>query len=274
MSNEFCSSVDILSEGIFSQHFTGLNRSIRQSGRVLSCSCVVDKLQTIGDKSMFKRNKFYTVVAASALISISAMSTAQVTTPSTATVTVANAVALQEDVSLSFGQLAVFQSLDVSNDGSPINRVDQPVYTVSSNPLVASGVTAAASDATDTVSRIVEVSPGTPAEFSITNAARFTNLSVDLSGATSFSVADPLIDGNLNSTFTAAIAEANITIVGGPFDGQTLDDDGSGSPTAPLRTDASGNVGMRVGATITPNVAAAAILEGNYVGSYTITVSY
>lgn len=222
---------------------------------------------------MFKRNKIYTVVAASALITFSAMSTAQETETSTATVTVANSFNLVEDAALSFGQLAVFQSLDVDGPGGNAAGVraanQQPTYVVaSSDPAGGDNAPTAAVDVANTVSRIVEITPGTPAAYSITAATQFTNLTV--TPPNQATIADPTIDGALNSTFTVDITLADMTIVGGPNDGSSL----GGGSAQPLRTDSNGAVGFRVGATLTPNETAAAILDGNYVGSFDITVSY
>jgi len=213
---------------------------------------------------MFKRNKLLTVVASSALITCSAMSTAQETTTSTATVTVQNAFDLSEVSALTFGTIRATQNLDLT--GSSPGTVTTPaIYNVKSNGTANTIAAAVVSSATDVASAIGELTPGTPGEYLIANAAPFTNLTIqDPADITLVNPSSPAA-----SLFNVLIDLADMTVKGGGNDGDAVNVTGNN-----LLTDATGSVSVLVGGRLSINAAAAEMPDGDYTGAYTITVDY
>lgn len=222
---------------------------------------------------MFKRKLICTAVATSALITVPAMSTAQESVTSTATVTVSNSFTLTETAPLNFGSLAVFQDLDLDNDGD--TTVDTPaVYTVNADGSGTSVTPATYGGATDVRSTMTVLTAGTPATYTVSNAARFTDLFVYFDTGTnttqSFTLTNPSADPTANSTFTGTVAIGTTQITSGPNSGNAVSNSGSGF----LRTDNNGEAGFSVGATLSPNPAATAINDGTYTGNFTVIVQY
>jgi hypothetical protein len=220
---------------------------------------------------MFKRNKLYTVVAASALITVSAVSTAQVSETSTATVEVSNSFTFVQDTALSFGSLAIVQNRDLDGDGGA-DILNPPTYEVGAD--FSTVVSEAGAYTGDELSTIVEITPGTPASYSISNAARFTPISVTLAGDTGlvFDIA-PVVAANpadnVGLTGTLAYANTLVTNASANLNGAIPDPTGN-----VVDTDGTGTASFAVGATLSPNADSANFPDGDYTGTFTVTVAY
>lgn len=217
---------------------------------------------------MFKRNKLLTLVASSALITCSAMSTAQETVTSTATVTVQNAFDLSEVAALSFGTLRATQDLDIT--GSSSGTVSTAaVYAVSSNGTANVVTPAVVSSPADVASALSELVAGTPGEYAIANAAPFTNLTINEPAPAGAAVELTNPSAPAASLFNVLIEYADMTVNGGGNDGDVVNATGNN-----LLTDASGSVGVLIGGRISINTTAAEMPDGDYTGIYTVTVEY
>jgi hypothetical protein len=213
---------------------------------------------------MFKRNKILTVVASSALITCSAVSTAQESVTSTATVTVQNAFDLTEVAPLTFGTLRASQNLQIDGGSGAETVSTEATYVVKSdgtaNITTASVLSGGGANATSALS---ELTAGTPGEYSIANAAPFTNLTV--SDPADFTLTNP--SAPAASFFNVQIALSDMTVSGGGNDGDTV----TGSN---LLTDATGAVSLLVGGTIFIDDTATEVPDGAYTGTYVIQVDY
>lgn len=232
---------------------------------------------------MFKRNQITTALLAAALLSFSAISAAQETTTGEVSVTVSNGFSLASTTNINFGTIRATQTLAGT--------------AVANTAFVAIGgdgtVTTGASDTNGVITSIVD---GAPALFDISGAAPFTNLTLATlddtthvpfnaaavttgrfgivgMGATALA-SDPVelsTPGGVATDILYFSAEASQTqIVGGPNDG-----DAYTPATANLRTDATGAVGLQIGGYLYMlDTATTSPSDGDYTGSYEITVSY
>lgn len=215
---------------------------------------------------MFKRNKLLTLVASSALITCSAMSTASESTTSTATVTVQNAFDLSEVAALSFGTIRATQNLDLTGS-SPGTVTTEAVYTVKSDGTANSVTAAVVSSTDDVASAISELVAGTPGEYAIANAAPFTNLTINEPAAVGSEIELTNPAAPSDSKFTVTIEHEDMSVKGGGNDGDVV----TGSN---LLTDATGSVGVLIGGRLEMNAAATEMPDGDYTGTYTVTVQY
>lgn len=227
---------------------------------------------------MFKRKTIYSAVAASALLAVTAVSTAAETATGTATVTVQNAFDFDQVTAINFGTLRATQQLDAAGGAGTIAYSEVAKYTIVTDGGSNTQVPYSGSDA-DVRSAITEIVAGTPAEFAITNAAPFTTLTVTTGDPTTALDSDLNGDVSIVDTFTlttpssatsimhAYIDNTDVRISGGSNDGDTLD-------LSQPQTDATGAVNLIVGANLYIKRGAAAVVDGAYTGSYTIEVSY
>lgn len=217
---------------------------------------------------MFKRNHISVAVAATALLTSSVAFAEQVT--STATVTVQNAFTLAEVAPLNFGTLRVTQEAT--------QATATPAFI--SLPVDGSAMIPTAGNAGGSITAITQ---GTIAEYAITNAAPFTNLSVTVASENNqlaSSTAGALVGvngstlvtagGGATEFFTIYAYVGDTNIVGGANDGDPL------SATADnLRTDAAGSVGLQLGGILAFNPAAGVSPnDGVFSGAYTLEVTY
>ncbi|MFT6330210.1 MAG: hypothetical protein ACJAYN_002150 [Bermanella sp.] len=218
---------------------------------------------------MFKRNHINVAIAATALLASSAAFAETVT--STATVTVQNAFTLAEVVPLNFGSL----------------RVTQPGAQATATPtfitLPVDGSAMIATDGNASAS-MTAITQGTIAEYAISNAAPFTNLSVtlDASGTNELTATIATSIAGVNGAtlvtaggaadefFTIHADVSDTLIVGGANDGDPLV-----TAANNLRTDGTGAVGLQLGAVLSYNAAASGSPnDGLFQGSYTLEVTY
>jgi hypothetical protein len=232
---------------------------------------------------MLKRNQITTALAATALFSFSALSTAQETTTGEVSVTVSNGFTLASTTNINFGTIRATQT----SAGTAV--ANTAFVAISGDGAVTTG----ASDTTGVITSIVD---GAPALFDISGAAPFTNLTLstlDDSTFVPFNAAAAVAGrfGIVGMGATAAAsdavelstaggvatdvlffsAEASQTqIVGGLNDG-----DAYTPASANLRTDDTGAVGLAIGGYLYMlDTATASPSDGAYTGSYEITVSY
>ena len=231
---------------------------------------------------MFKRNHISVAIAATALLTSSVAFAEQVT--STATVTVQNAFNLAEVAPLNFGVLRVTQPAAQINTG--VAGALRPAFIslpVDGSAMVPTGGTAAVTTPADDAS-ITAITQSSVAEYAITNAAPFTNLSVtlvaggvnELSTVVATSIAGVngatlvTAGGGATEFFTIYADVTDTLIVGGANDGVRLTDAATN-----LRTDGTGAVGLQLGGTLAYNPAAATSPnDGVFTGSYTLEVTY
>lgn len=228
---------------------------------------------------MFKRKTLYTAVAASALVTLTAASIAAETVTSTATVTVQNAFDISEVAALSFGTLRATQNRDFDDNAAleAITYAEAAKLRIRTDGTAALN-TAFSGNATLVASALTEIVAGTPAEFSITNAAPFTPLVVTTaagSGVISTLTAG-IVDqfelttpGNSTSKFQVYIEHDDVRVSGGGNDNDLLAENGSG-----IQTDATGSVNLIVGGSIFMDLAATEIVDGVYTGNFSLEVSY
>lgn len=180
----------------------------------------------------------------------SSYSIAVETLNSDATVIVNNAFTLSETAEMTFGTIRAT---------AHVNGINTASLT-----LPADGTAGAVTAATPADANIVVINQGTPASFSITDAAPFTTLTLTLP-TNAITLATPGGDAEFTvDTFNAIIR-------GGQNDGDAYT---TGTPN--LRTDASGAVNFDVGATLhtDANSAPSDYLDGTYTGTYQIQVDY
>jgi hypothetical protein len=217
---------------------------------------------------MFKRNHISVAIAATALLTSSVAFAEQVT--STATVTVQNAFTLAEVAPLNFGTLRVTQEL--------AQTAATPAFI--SLPVDGSAMLPTAGDNGGSITAITQ---GTIAEYAITNAAPFTNLSVTVTSQANqltVSTSGALVGVNGSTLVTAGGGAAEFftiyayvgdtNIVGGANDGDALS-----ASADNLRTDAAGSVGLQLGGVLAFNpLAGVSPSDGVFSGSYTLEVTY
>lgn len=206
---------------------------------------------------MFKRNQFYTALVATSAVIISSAAVAQETVTGDATVTVANAFDIQQDVAIDFGTLRIFNDVDTTSTGEAIITIPG-----NTNPM-----TLAAAAPTEADGNII--TQGAPGEFSITGAAPFTPLNIG------FPVADSVTMTNTAAppstpAFVVNFSEATTFVVGGANDGILYND-----TTPNLTTDGTGAVGFRLGGVLNTLATTDEVYaDGAYTGSFALTVEY
>jgi len=205
---------------------------------------------------------------------------AQETQTSTATVTIQNAFDLAEDAALNFGTVRATQTVVDAVDNDASGGVLTPSQTSGAGIRIKADGTAAeqvaqvgvsqgagvnAGDTDGSISSVVSIIvAGAPGEYSITNAAAFTNLRI-LDPEDTTELTSPSVPAD--SKFDLDIDYADMIIVGGGNDGDVVNGTN-------LLTDGAGAVGFRVGGELTIDAAATTVRDGAYTGTYTITVSY
>lgn len=200
-------------------------------------------------------NKFTSVAAAFAVLSATS-SYALETAQGTATVTVQNSFSFSQATALDFGTIRTIVS---SADGTP-NVVTMTLPADGSNPTIAE--TTAGTGNTRSASMNV-ITPGTPGEFTVSNAAPNTRLTITLPGTFN------LTNGSGGPTFLAEVTEALIT------SGTSANSLYDGTNNF-LTTDATGNGSFSVGGTLSTDASGNAqnYQDVAYTGQYTITVDY
>jgi hypothetical protein len=204
---------------------------------------------------MFKRNQFSTTIIFASVTLASFATFAQQTEPSVATVTVQNAFVLTETAALSFGTItasydsgAATSSIILSPDGTQVADGDQQIKSLSN---------------------------GTPAAYTITGAASFTNLKANLNKDTvelknqNAPTTDPFFTLDTFTIQAVGATEAKITSA-------------ALSETTALVTNAQGEVTFSLGGTLslpgggtfTDAGTTKTLVDGDYTGTYSITVSY
>jgi len=209
---------------------------------------------------MYKRNHIYTSLVTSALLVGTFAANAQ--TPqeveSDVTVTVQNAFNLLEVAPLNFGSITVAQADGTSGDGS----IDTPA-TIRILPTGAVSTVSTGTDATGT-SVISIIAAGSFAEYTIDTAAPNTRMTLTVpAGAQPLS--SPLTPAT--AVFNAAFVNADVLVVNS--DGTEVAYNGIN-----MRTDLAGAVGFKMGGTLTPVATDFDFDDGEYSGTYTVTVNY
>jgi hypothetical protein len=194
---------------------------------------------------MFKRNQIQKTLLVSALTVSAGMAMAQETVTSQASITVQNAFNLVEVAPVSFGTVTVAQSTTA-------------VSTLLIQPDGVTDVTAA-SGGTFSV-----ITPGSPGQYTVDSAAGFTNLTITRPATADVELVNPVANST-NGRFILS----GLTFL---EDGEA----GAGASSATIETDVAGTLAFNVGATLTVPSAttAAAFVDGDYVGSYTLRVAY
>ncbi|MFT6330211.1 MAG: hypothetical protein ACJAYN_002151 [Bermanella sp.] len=225
---------------------------------------------------MFKRNHINVAIAATALLTSSAAFAETVT--STASVTVQNAFTLAEVAPLNFGALRVTQG--AAQDPVLPAFITLPVDGSAMVPT--GGQTNGGTASTD--ANMTAITQGSIAEYAISNAAPFTNLTVTVASGASATAASGIAGtitgvngatmvtagGGTNESFIIYATVADTLIVGGANDGIALN-----ATASNLRTDAAGTVGLQLGGVLAFNpLAATSPNDGVYNGSYTLEVAY
>lgn len=232
---------------------------------------------------MFKRKSIYTAIAAATLASMSAVTIAQETITSTASVTVQNAFDLTEVAALNFGTIRATQNLDVDNSGSNETAATTSFANAATLNIKTDGSASTVTAATvesDTSSAITEIVAGSPAEFAIANAAPFTELKITrladpsttfdgyFSGDTDLvALFEMTTPASSTSVFHVVVEEEDVRFSGGGSDGDLLS---SGNP----QTGAAGSINIIVGGSIYMQGTAPAIVDGAYTGNFSLTVDY
>ena len=235
---------------------------------------------------MFKRN-LLTAATTAALLSLSAVSLAQETTPGEVSVTVTNGFTLANTANLTFGTIRATQGVAGAD-----NTTTAYVLIGGDGTVTTSAGTGAN---TGVISSLVD---GTPARYDVSGAAPFTNLTLLVGPATyvpfntagtatgrigivgmgasdtTATVVDPVELSTPGGAATDAlffVAEVPQTqIIGGLNDGDPVNATGTN-----IRTDGTGAVGLSIGGYLyIPFDATASPSDGAYTGSYEITLQY
>ena len=194
-------------------------------------------------------NRITKVLTATFLTVVSAQSLAA-TAPATASVTVQNTFTLTEDTALSFGTVrATADPNGVANFASLI--------------LAADGTT---STATVGNSSMTQLAAGSVGQFTVTNAAPFTNLTI------TFPPDFELQNGTAppgSPNFDIFQADWTAIVRGGANDGVAY------TPSN-LQTDVTGTVSFDAGTSLKTDatVTTSAYIDAAYTGNYTMTVDY
>lgn len=205
---------------------------------------------------MSNLNKITKVLGASFVLAASTNALAAETATATATVSVLNAFTLTADTALDFGTIRA--TADDAGDGTNIATL-----VMSADPGAA-----AASGTTNNAAEITVLTAGSPAEFSVSGVAAFSNLTVTLPVVESSLVASGLpgtaADFTIN-TFTAFITSGG--------------NSGSAYSASNLQADNTGAVTFNVGATLSTDDAGSAVTQNYqdsvaYTGTFDVEVDY
>lgn len=195
---------------------------------------------------MFKRNQIQKslVVAGVTLASFAAFSQQNETT--TASVTVQNAFTLTEDAALSFGTITA-------------NVVSGTDGTLTVNPDGTQGQPAGG---------IRVLVPGTAASYTIAGAAPFTDLKINTNVDTVDLINSAAPPGSPQFTLSAfQVTDGTVT--------ESINSGASAFTAGDFQTDVGGTLTVGLGGTLTlPGGPAELLIDGNYEGNFTITVSY
>ena len=206
---------------------------------------------------MFKRNHFYTALVATSAVIISSAAVAQETVTGSATVTVANAFDIQQDVAINFGTLRIFNDVDTTSTGEAIITIPG-----NSNPMTLAAAVPAEADGNI-------IAQGAPGEFSISGAAPFTPLEITFPSADSVLMTNTAAPPS-TPAFVVNFGAATTFVVGGANDGVVYN-----AVTPNLTTDGAGVVGFRLGGVLNTLADTDAVYaDGAYTGSFTLTVEY
>lgn len=203
---------------------------------------------------MFKRKQLYTALVSTSLLAAVSMNTlAQTPAVTDATVTVQNTFVLTELTPLNLGTIRA--------TADPAGTV-QATYIVNANgttSVPASGGPAAA------ISELVE---GEPATYEVSGAAGFADIDVTVTTPASDELT---LSGAPPGTPVFSIGTFTTYITSGPNINTAYV-----ATTNEATTDVAGSVTFSVGATLSTDDAASteAYADGDYVGNYTVTVSY
>ncbi|WP_281560439.1 DUF4402 domain-containing protein [Thalassomonas sp. RHCl1] len=195
-------------------------------------------------------NRITKVLTATFLTAMSAQPFAATLSDATISVTVQNAFDLVEDTELSFGTIRA--------------TADPAGTNVATLAIAADGSVTATPDNNATITQLTAGSVG---QFTVSNAATFTDLTITFPGAAT--TLDNAIAPPTSPDFTV---DTWVAIVrGGANDGVAYN---AGAPN--LQTDNTGTVSFDVGATLSTdaNVTTSAYIDDVYDGDYTITVDY
>jgi len=216
------------------------------------------------------------------------------TASGTATMTIQNAFDFDETTPLTFGTITARQTVQqgtdansaavrgsftgvsgnttagvrVKSDGTANDTIagdDSSIawVLVSDSTTGATGAVGSITGAFDSAVR--EIVPGTPATFTVSNAAPFSTLTV----ADPAEVSVVRAGAGTNESFILDINLDDMTVVGGANDGSLV------SANQP-QTDATGGVSLTVGGElrINPVYSGGPLGDGTYSGTYTIEISY
>ncbi len=238
---------------------------------------------------MFKRNQITAVMAASVILSFSAASVAQETEGGQVTVEVSNGFTLANPTAITFGTIRATQSAAGA-------AVTDTAYLL----IEADGTTVTESPGTGTNDGVISsLVDGAPAEYTIADAAPFTNLTLLTADDATYIPfnATAVVTGRFGIVGMGAVETGGLispieltTSGGGATDvlyftaetAQTLitgNGTTSGDPydadNPNLRTDGNGEVGLNIGGYLYMlNAATASPSDGAYTAAYEITVSY
>ncbi|WDE05223.1 hypothetical protein SG34_028685 [Thalassomonas viridans] len=194
-------------------------------------------------------NRITKVLTATFLTAVSAQSFAA-TAPSTVSVTVQNTFTLTEDTALSFGT--------VRATADPTGGVN-----IGTLVLAADGTTSTTAVAN---SSMTQLAAGSVGQFTVTNAAPFTNLTITFPADFELTAA-AAPPGSPN--FDILQADWTAIIRGGANDGVAY---AGGN----LQTDVAGTVSFDAGTSLKTDatVTTSAYIDAAYTGNYTMTVDY
>ncbi|MGB3725133.1 MAG: hypothetical protein WA981_05150 [Glaciecola sp.] len=203
---------------------------------------------------MFKRNQLYVSLFATSMILGATSVVAQESVTSSASVVVQNAFDLAEVAPLDFGTVRATVDSDPTDDSASVSIASFAIGTDGTvgSVSLAGGATTAAS--------MSVISDGSPAEFSITNAAPFTEITLNVPSG--FDI--------VNSSAPPGTAVFGV----GTF---LFREVGATSDATAIDTDINGEVSFTMGATLSTDDNAAAqtnYAEGTYTASFVMEVEY
>lgn len=205
---------------------------------------------------MLKYNTLYKPVLAMTLIA-AAMSAGAETASTSASVTVQNTFTLSKVADLSFGTLRVTQDIDGTTDaltsGAGVRLLADGSGSTEISAVVSAG---------SPTSQVSVITPGSPAEFSISGAAANTALSLVINTAEEL---EALSDST--ATFDLTFAASDYRVVNSdttevPYNGINL------------VTDAAGLVGFKMGGSLVVIETIDGVDDGDYIATFDVEVNY
>ena len=195
-------------------------------------------------------NKITKILGVTFVLAASGVASAA-TVSSTATATVQNAFTITEDTELSFGTIRATAEPLGTNVATLVLAADGSVTTP------APGVNSA----------LTQLLPGSVGQFSISNAAAYTNLTI--TDPSDFELTNGTAPGT-SPTFD--VTTFTYIIRGGANDGAAY----TGTTTGALQTDATGAVSFDMGATLSTDsdTSSTSYIDADYTGTYNMLVSY